>query len=86
MSPEMLALAFKKFEETFSGGKDGGTKFQYGQGATSTSPKINHNSMIQFIQGSQPRPPQYGLLNNRIANARKRQFGLLSDRVRGLLG
>ena len=41
--------------------------------------------MIEFINGSQPRPPQYGLLDNRIANNRKKEFGLLSNRLRGLL-
>ena len=87
MLEQALASAFGKFMESFKGdGSGGGTQFKYGQGALSTSPKIQHNKMVQFINGSAPRPPQYGLLNNRIANNRKKEFGLLSNRVRGLLG
>ena len=89
MLEQAVANAFGKFLQSFSNdnnGSGGGTQFKYGQGALSTSPTIRPKSMIEFINGSQPRPPQYGLLNNRIANNRKKEFGLLSNRLRGLLG
>tara|TARA_B110000858_G_scaffold181309_1_gene219679 strand:+ start:266 stop:532 length:267 start_codon:yes stop_codon:yes gene_type:complete len=87
MLEQAVASAFGKFLQSFSGEGNGnkGTQFKYGQGALSTSPTIKPKSMIEFINGSQPRPPQYGLLNNRIANNRKKEFGLLSNRLRGLL-
>ena len=87
MLEQAVASAFGKFLQSFSGEGNGGqgTQFKYGQGALSTSPTIKPKSMIEFINGSQPRPPQHGLLNNRIEKKKKKEFGLLSNRLRGLL-
>lgn len=52
-----------------------------------SAPMMRLNSQVQEITGMPIRPPQYGMLANRLAKNRERQMGLLkmNPNLRGLL-
>ena len=52
-----------------------------------SAPELRLSSQVQEITGMPIRPPQYGMLANRLAKNRERQMGLLkmNPNLRGLL-